>query len=317
MACERKLLESEATIGFFVLLGTKGKKETLEWCMKANLIASRYECPRCKKEMSLQERKGTVDGYEWRCRSQSKDNPHDFVRSVRKGTWFSESKLGITIILCLTRYWFGKSMNAFMVNDLKVNKNTVVDWYMFCREVCMIACVKESAKLGGVGEIVEIDESLFGKMKYGKGRRGNVKWVFGGVQRESKKCFFRVVQSRTKEELLKIIHEWILPGTTIISDCWKSYDCLSGEGYVHLRVNHSLTFVDPETGAHTISIEGTWSAIKKGLHKAHVKGQFDSYLAEFMWRRSNGHKLVDDNFHEFLASIARMYPPTEHDEMQA
>ncbi|GFU44663.1 uncharacterized protein TNCV_1507411 [Trichonephila clavipes] len=126
MACEKKLLESEATTGFFVLLGTKGKKETLEWCMKANLIASRYECPRCKKQMRLQERKGTVDGYEWRCRSQSKDNPHDVVRSVRKGTWFSESKLAITIILRLTRYWFGKSMNAFVVND----DLTVTSWWM-------------------------------------------------------------------------------------------------------------------------------------------------------------------------------------------
>ncbi|GFS64933.1 hypothetical protein TNCV_162881 [Trichonephila clavipes] len=73
--------------------------------------------------MRLQERKGTVDGYEWRCRNQSKDNRHDVVRSVRKGTWFSESKLAIIIILRLTRYWFGKSMNAFVVNDLKVNKN--------------------------------------------------------------------------------------------------------------------------------------------------------------------------------------------------
>ncbi|GFX38827.1 mitotic-spindle organizing protein 2A [Trichonephila clavipes] len=172
MACERKLIESEATTGFFVLLGTKGKKETLEWCMKANLIASRYECPRCKKNMRLQERKGTVDGYEWRCRNQSKDNRHDVVRSVRKGTWFSESKLAITIILRLTRYWFGKSMNAFVVNDLKVNK--------------------------------------------------------------------------------------------------------------------------------------------KG-----IKGQFDSYLAEYMWQRSNGHKLMDENFHKFLASIARVYAPTDHDEMQA
>ncbi|GFV84615.1 mitotic-spindle organizing protein 2A [Trichonephila clavipes] len=83
-----------------------------------------------KKNMRLQERKGTVDGYEWRCRNQSKDNRHDVIRSVRKGTWFSESKLAITIILCLMRYWFGKSMNAFVVNDLKVNKNTVVDWYV-------------------------------------------------------------------------------------------------------------------------------------------------------------------------------------------
>ncbi|GFW08034.1 hypothetical protein TNCV_2978031 [Trichonephila clavipes] len=73
--------------------------------------------------MRFQERKGTVDGYEWRCRNQSKDNCHDVVRSVRKGTWFSESKLAIIIILRLTRYWFGKNMNAFVVNDLKVNKN--------------------------------------------------------------------------------------------------------------------------------------------------------------------------------------------------
>ncbi|GFU92996.1 mitotic-spindle organizing protein 2A [Trichonephila clavipes] len=111
MACERKLIESEATTGFFVLLGTKGKKETLEWCMKANLIASRYECPRFKKYAFVRT-KGTVDGYEWRCRNQSKDNRHDVVRSVRKGTWFSESKLATIIILRLTRYWFGKSMNA-------------------------------------------------------------------------------------------------------------------------------------------------------------------------------------------------------------
>ncbi|GFS83126.1 mitotic-spindle organizing protein 2A [Trichonephila clavipes] len=126
MACERKLLESEATTGFFVLLGTMGKKETLEWCMKANLIASHYECPRCKKEMRLQERKGMYDVYEWRCRSHSKDNPHDVVRIVRKGTWFRESKLAITIILRLTRYWFGKSMNAFVVND----DLTVTSWWM-------------------------------------------------------------------------------------------------------------------------------------------------------------------------------------------
>ncbi|GFX73555.1 hypothetical protein TNCV_2342601 [Trichonephila clavipes] len=71
--------------------------------------------------MRLQKRK--VDGYEWRCRNQSKDNRHDVVRSVRKGTRFSESKLAITIILHLTRYWFGKSMNEFVMNDLKANKN--------------------------------------------------------------------------------------------------------------------------------------------------------------------------------------------------
>ncbi|GFT30871.1 DDE_Tnp_IS1595 domain-containing protein [Trichonephila clavipes] len=80
-------------------------------------------------------------------------------------------------------------------------------------------------------------------MKYGKGRRVNGKWVFGGVQRESNKCFFRVVESRTKEELLKVIHEWILPGTTIISDCWKAYDCLSDEGVCSFKSQPQSDFL--------------------------------------------------------------------------
>jgi len=41
---------------------------------------------------------------------------------------------------------------------------------------------------------------------------------------------------RKSETLLALITEWILPGTTIISDCWRSYDCLEDEGYVHLKV---------------------------------------------------------------------------------
>ncbi|GFW06868.1 uncharacterized protein TNCV_3289671 [Trichonephila clavipes] len=84
MACEIKLLESEATTGFFVLLGEQGNKAVLSWVMKEGLISSRYECPKCKKCMRLVERKGTIDGFEWRCRVQSKENPHFVCRSVRK-----------------------------------------------------------------------------------------------------------------------------------------------------------------------------------------------------------------------------------------
>ncbi|GFY03587.1 hypothetical protein TNCV_3092131 [Trichonephila clavipes] len=38
MACEIKLLESEATTGFFVLLGEQGNKAVLDWVMKEGLI---------------------------------------------------------------------------------------------------------------------------------------------------------------------------------------------------------------------------------------------------------------------------------------
>ena len=65
-----------------------------------------------------------------------------------------------------------------------------------------------------------------------------------------------------KETLIPIIKERIADGTTIISDCWKSYDCLSEEDFRHLTFNHSLNFVDPETGAHTQNIECLWWQIK-------------------------------------------------------
>ncbi|GFW33275.1 hypothetical protein TNCV_2859531 [Trichonephila clavipes] len=63
-------------------LGEQVNKAVLGWVMKG-LIPSKYEC-QCKKDMLLVERKGTIDGFEWRCRVQSKENPHFVCRSVRK-----------------------------------------------------------------------------------------------------------------------------------------------------------------------------------------------------------------------------------------
>ena len=62
--------------------------------------------------------------------------------------------------------------------------------------------------------------------KYNKGRKKVGVWVFGGVERGTKRCFLVPVPNRTRPTLLAIIKEWILPGTTIISDEWGAYKCL-------------------------------------------------------------------------------------------
>ena len=134
----------------FTLLNARGKKEVLEWCMKEKLIASSYECPKCKEPMKLCERKSVaLDGYEWRCRKKGV-NAHDVCRSARKNLWFSHCKLSIYDILRLTKCWFGRCMNEFVVNEIKVNKTTVVDWYVFCREVCLNEIMNNSVKIGDV-----------------------------------------------------------------------------------------------------------------------------------------------------------------------
>ena len=124
---------------------------------------------------------------------------------------------------------------------------------------------KDSAKIGGPGKIVEIDESKFGKRKYHKGSRKDGIWVFGGIERDSKNCFLSSVEDRSAEMLIPIIKEHVLPGTTIISDCWKAYARLEEEGYVHQTVNHSKEFMNKETGAHTNTIESTCLACSENL----------------------------------------------------
>lgn len=299
-------MDTVFTARFWARLEIQGQKAVMEWLMNAGLIGDRYECPNCKEGMKLCATGGgdSSDGFTWRCRKRSHG---DIKRSIRKGSWFSDSHLKLTDILLLTNCWIREMPFKHIEAEVNVTGKTVTDWTSFCREVCMEVCLMSSEPIGGVGMIVEIDESKFGKRKYERGRRVDGRWVFGGIERGSRKTFFRVVENRGKDVLLAIIKEFVLPGTTIISDCWKSYDCLEDEGYHHLTVNHSLEFKHPETGAHTNTIEGTWSAIKRSLPTRTCPGeeQFNSYLYEYVWRKSCG----GDQMAEFIKAIKKVYPP--------
>ena len=108
--------------------------------------------------------------------------------------------------------------------------------------MCSAVLIKEAAKIGGPGKTVKIDESKFGKQKYHKGRRKDGVRVFGGIERDRKYCFLASVEDRSADTLIPIIKKHVLPGTTIISDCWKTYSHLEEEGYQHQTVNHSKEF---------------------------------------------------------------------------
>ena len=157
------------------------------------------------------------------------------------GTWFERSHLSISTVCQLNCLWLNVRYprQSHICSEIRVSVHTVVDWSSFCREVCIFWLSKESVVLGGPGVVVEIDEAKFGKRKYNRGRWLDGQWVFGGFERGSKKCVLVPVPSRGSDVLLEVIKQWIHPGTTIISDCWKAYDCLSSEGFVHESVNHS------------------------------------------------------------------------------
>ncbi|KFM59040.1 hypothetical protein X975_26845, partial [Stegodyphus mimosarum] len=80
--------------------------------------------------------------------------------------------------------------NDSVMQEVKVHEHAVVDWFMFCREVCMTTVINDSVPIGGKGVIVEVDESKFGKRKYGRGKPVDGHRVIGGIERGTNRCFF-------------------------------------------------------------------------------------------------------------------------------
>jgi len=67
-------------------------------------------------------------------------------------------------------------------SDIVISQETVADWFQYCREVIVsdfITREHQRERIGGVGRVVQIDESKFGKRKFNRGRRVDGHWVIG------------------------------------------------------------------------------------------------------------------------------------------
>ncbi|CEF59948.1 Transposase, ISXO2-like domain-containing protein [Strongyloides ratti] len=138
------------------------------------------------------------------------------------------------------------------------------------REVCAASLEREnSEKIGREGRIVEVDE-----------------FILGGICRETGESFLKTVSDRGVQTFMKIIKDNVAERSTIYTDSWKSYRTseLKAQGFTHLKVNHKYHFVDPESGAHTQTIERMWESAKwkNKKQRGTSKNMLDSYLAEFM-----------------------------------
>ena len=280
------------------------KDFTLLWLKQDGLLAASRACSICASEMKWAECMDRSDGYLWKCQKQLNGKRHRSEKSIREGSWFEKSNLTIEEVLKFT-YWWCQDVKQWQIKQqLGLGSHTAVDWDMFCREVCEVALFQRREKIGGPGKLVQIDESKIGKRKYHRGHVVEGQWVFGGIEEDSRKCFIVTVEDRSESTLLEIIKEWIEPGTTIVSDCWKAYVNLEKYGYHHKTVNHSVEFVNEE-GFHTNKIEGHWRQMKAKLPThGRKKEHYSSYLAEFKWRYIHRGK---DLWKVFLEDIKKIY----------
>ena len=76
---------------------------------------------------------------------------------------------------------------------------------------------------------------------------------------------------------------------------------------VTFTVNHSKNFVDPDSGAHTNTMEGLWALVKRKLKSmcGTLYEHVPRYLDEFTWFRNFA---GDRAFEQLLEDIAEQFP---------
>ena len=171
--------------------------------------------------------------------------------------------------------------------DVHLSSSTINKWFGYFRRLCVEDNKRFPMKIGGVGDIVEIDESMCGKLKYGKGdgRKRRRQWIFGGLSRTSGRLFMTPCpdNKRTRKSLWPIIQANIAEGTTIHSDGWRCYRRLGELNYNHRWINHDLHYVDPtDPSLHTNGVEGLWGKFKRWLPSS-GKYNLEEYMELFMW----------------------------------
>lgn len=236
------------------------------------------QCPYCEVPCTYRE-----DRHSWYCgrwtkiAKTKKRRQCNFTTSDYKGTFLDGTHLKPSEIVCFVNHWLKKKWNHDTVlHCLNWAPSTSVDWRSFCSEVTEWWFDNQDS-IGGEGIEVEIDETLFVKRKYNRGRMPRQLWAFGGIERVSKMCFIvpLVDKDRSAGTLIPIIKQYIRPGSVIYSDSWHAYSKLCDEGYTHYMINHQEHFVDPKNpNIHTQNIERLWLDLKQWTKRPGLRSEY-------------------------------------------
>ncbi len=244
------------------------------------------ECPYCK---SKNNSTSVPKENRYHC------NMCNMSYSVTIGTVFQNTKLDF-------QKWFlamslvlnaKKGISARqLARDIEVTKDTA--WFMLMR---LRRTMKEYGEL--LQGIVEADETYIGgknknkhankKIKGTQGRNTKDKIAVAGVlDRAGKRIIAQKVKDVQSRTLKSFIGQNVKKGSTIATDDWKSYRGLVPK-FKHLIVKHNKgEYV--KGIAHTNTIEGFWSLLKRGIigqyHKVSTK-HLNRYIDEFCFRYNN------------------------------
>lgn len=290
---------------------TADNDSTLKFLRYKQLLRNGMLCNHCDLWMSHITDNSKIDGYFWRC------NSCKCTKGLRQGSFFESQKLRLSVLLTIL-YLFSNGVSgsqASLMLHSECHPNSIYDWYNLYRDFMSKSLLETPVQLGGVGKVVEIDESKWGRKQ--KNHVGRVaaysQWIFGLIERGTGRVVLLTVRTRKASELIPKITKAVLPGTIIISDEWAAYRSLPQHGFIHQTVNHSQNFVNPVTGAHTQTIEGFWGNAKQMFKcmRGSTATQLPAHLDEIVFRWNNKDR---DIFELLMSKISHFYPICEQED---
>jgi len=266
--------------------------EALRWpggrvCPKCGSIGSEYETKR-----------------EGRYRCGAKECRKDFT--VMTGTVMEASHVKLTVWL-MAFYLMASSKKGMSAHQLHRTLDVTYKtaWFLAHRIRAAMANGGLTGPLGGPGQIVEADETYFGKVenprtvsttgrafvKRGSGP-ANKRAVVALIERGGQARVFHVAEAN-RETVEKIVRENVHPKSRLHTDESRLYTKVGAELGSHETVKHSAGEY-ARGDVHTNSAEGFFGVFKKGMTGVYqhcAEKHLHRYLGEYEFRHNTRTKL--------------------------
>ncbi|CAI9738595.1 Hypothetical predicted protein [Octopus vulgaris] len=286
----------------------KQNEESIVFLRNHGVLPTDVICPRCRSECVY-----IKEEHLWQCRSYTdaesrKRQQCDYSVSDFKGSFLDNARIPPWKVVLFVNEFLNQTWSDMILMAKQEMCLRAQEWRSFCCGVTENWLHKQE-QIGGESIEVEIGEALIVHRKPDRGPILNQVWLFGGLERTSKRHFVvpLIDKERDKATLVPLIQTFIKPGSVIYSDTGAAYSDLSSLGYHHYVINHSEN--SDQTHIHTQNIEHLWRKIKWSMRRLSSTGSkcFHQYLARYLFISSEKDKSV--LHHKFFREAAQLYVP--------
>lgn len=276
--------------------------EFVEWCDNENFISIYgHKCDSVvcdnEEDMILELYNSSPDGVTLRCNNPNCRNR----KSIRIGTWFSQSHLSLKIQLSLIIKFICQDSGSATARELNLSVSTVYTYFQRCRDAYSNIILENPIEFNEEedGNEYEADEMMLNHVLISSHPRifANFIWIAGVISRESKKLKCYIIPDRSKDNLVdRHLGHYVPADCYLYTDSWSGYNGLDQYDILHHTVNHSADefYREEDLGngvviqIHTNTIEGTWRVLRRALSNRarRTLSLIRIYLREFEYHHS-------------------------------